>query len=136
MVKKEESENIFAEFTKILETQKKEIEKITKPILEGQKKAQEMTKPMMEYQQKLFMEAIELQKELMENIMETTRKMFSIMSGSPMKYSGGSSMPGLGMMEDKFSEYMKNMQKIQESWMEQVRNTASLFQEFMKKTRD
>ena len=133
MTKKESSENIFAEFFKVLETQKKEIEKITKPILEGQKKAQEMTKPIMEYQQRLFMESIELQKALMENIMETTKRMLRIMSDNPMKYGSGSPMPGLGTAEDKFSEYMRNMQKVQESWMEQVTNTASMFQDFMKK---
>ena len=133
MAAKESSENIFAEFLKILETQKKEIEKITKPILEGQKKAQEMTKPVIEYQQKLFMESLELQKALMENIMDTTKKMLRIMSDNPMKYGSGSAMPGLGTMDDKFSEYMRNMQKIQENWMEQVRNTASMFQDFMKK---
>jgi hypothetical protein len=133
MAKKEGAENMFTEFLRILEKQKKEIAKITKPILEGQQKAQEMTRPMIEYQQKLFMEAIEIQTSLMENIMETTRNMLRLMSGNPMKYSGGSSMPGFAMMEDKFSEYMKNMQKVQESWMEQVRNTASMFQDFMKK---
>lgn len=134
MTKKESPENIFADFLKILETQKKEIEKITQPILEGQKKAQEMTKPVLEYQQKLFMESIELQKALMENIMDTTKKMLRIMSDNPMKYGSGSSMSGMGMMDDKFSEYMRNMQKVQENWMEQVKNTASLFQEFMKKS--
>ena len=134
MAAKESPENIFAEFLKILETQKKEIEKITKPILEGQKKAQEMTKPVIEYQQKLFMESLELQKALMENIMDTTKKMLRIMSDNPMKYGSGSAMPGLGTMDDKFSEYMRNMQKIQENWMEQVRNTASMFQDFMKKS--
>jgi hypothetical protein len=134
MAKKEEAENIFSEFMKVLETQRKELDKITKPFLEGQKKAQEMTKPMIEYQQKLFMEAIELQKELMENIMETTKKMLGMMSGSPMKYSGGGSMPGFEMMQDKFSEYMKNMQNIQESWMEQVKKTTSMFEEFMKRS--
>ncbi len=134
MATKESSENIFADFLKILETQKKEIEKITQPILEGQKKAQEMTKPVLEYQQKLFMESLELQKALMENIMETTKKMLRIMSDNPMKYGSGSSMSGMGMMDDKFSEYMRNMQKVQENWMEQVRNTASMFQDFMKKS--
>ncbi len=134
MAAKESSENIFAEFLKILETQKKEIEKITKPILESQKKAQEMTKPVIEYQQKLFMESLELQKALMENIMDTTKKMLRIMSDNPMKYGSGSAMPGLGMMDDKFSEYMRNMQKVQENWMEQVKNTASMFQDFMKKS--
>ena len=134
MTAKESPENVFADFLKILETQKKEIEKITKPILEGQKKAQEMTKPVLEYQQKLFMESLELQKSLMENIMDTTKKMLRIMSDNPMKYGSGSSMPGLGMMDDKFSEYMMNMQRVQESWMEQVKNTASMFQELMKKS--
>ena len=134
MTAKESSENIFAEFLKILETQKKEIEKITKPILESQKKAQEMTKPVIEYQQKLFMESLELQKALMENIMDTTKKMLRSMSDNPMKYGSGSSVSGLGMMDDKFSEYMRNMQKVQENWMEQVRNTASMFQDFMKKS--
>lgn len=134
MAKKEEAENVFSEFMKVLETQRQEMDKITKPFLEGQKKAQEMTKPMIEYQQKLFMEAIELQKELMENIMETTKKMLSMMSGGPIKYSGGGSMPGLEMMQDKFSEYMKNMQNIQESWMEQVKKTTSMFEEFMKRS--
>ena len=134
MAAKESPENIFAEFLKILETQKKEIEKITKPILESQKKAQEMTKPVIEYQQKLFMESLELQKSLMENIMDTTKKMLRIMSDNPMKYGSGSSVSGLGMMDDKFSEYMRNMQKVQENWMEQVRNTASMFQDFMKKS--
>lgn len=134
MAAKESSENIFAEFLKILETQKKEIEKITKPILESQKKAQEMAKPVIEYQQKLFMESLELQKALMENIMDTTKKMLRIMSDNPMKYGSGSAVSGLGMMDDKFSEYMRNMQKVQENWMEQVRNTASMFQDFMKKS--
>ena len=134
MAAKESSENIFAEFLKILETQKKEIEKITKPILESQKKAQEMTKPVIEYQQKLFMESLELQKALMENIMDTTKKMLRIMSDNPMKYGSGSAASGLGIMDDKFSEYMRNMQKVQENWMEQVRNTASMFQDFMKKS--
>jgi hypothetical protein len=59
--------------------------------------------------------------------------MLRIMSESPMKYGSGSPMSGLGMAEDKFSEYMRNMQKIQDSWMEQLKNTASMFQEFMKK---
>lgn len=130
MTKKESSETIFTEFLKILETQKNEIEKITKPILEGQKKAQEMTKPVMEYQQRLFMESLELQKTLMENIMETTKRMLRIMSENPMKYGSGS---GMGMADDKFSEYMRNMQKVQESWMEQLKSTASMFQDFMKK---
>ncbi|HVY55531.1 MAG TPA: hypothetical protein VHC46_07220 [Thermodesulfobacteriota bacterium] len=134
MAKKESPENVFAEFMKILETQKTEIEKITKPILEGQKKAQEMAKPVLEYQQKLFLESLELQKALMENIMETTKKMLRIMSDNPMKYGSGSSMSGLGMIDDKFSEYMKNMQKVQDNWLEQVRNTASMFQDFMKKS--
>lgn len=130
MTKKESSETIFTEFLKILETQKNEIEKITKPILEGQKKAQEMTKPVLEYQQRLFMESLELQKALMENIIETTKRMLRIMSENPMKYGSGS---GLGMADDKFSEYMRNMQKIQEGWMEQLKSTASMFQDFMKK---
>ena len=134
MAKNESPENMFADFLKILETQKAEMEKITQPILEGQKKAQEMTKPVLEYQQKLFMESLELQKALMENIMDTTKKMLRIMSDNPMKYGSGSSMPGLGMMDNKFSEYMMNMQKVQENWMEQVKNTASLFQDFMKKS--
>ena len=134
MAKNESPENMFAEFLKVLETQRAEMEKITQPILEGQKKAQEMTKPVLEYQQKLFMESLELQKALMENIMDTTKKMLRIMSDNPMKYGSGSSMPGLGMMDNKFSEYMMNMQKVQENWMEQVKNTASLFQDFMKKS--
>ena len=134
MTKKGSTENIFADFLKVLETQKTEIEKITKPILEGQKKAQEMTKPMLEYQQKLFLESLELQKALMENIMDTTKKMLRIMSDNPMKYGSGSSMSGLGMIDDKFSEYMRNMQKVQENWMEQVSHTASMFQDFMKKS--
>jgi Mg2+ and Co2+ transporter CorA len=105
MTKKESSETIFTEFFKILETQKKEIEKITKPILEGQKKAQEMTKPVMEYQQRLFMESLELQKALMENIMETTKRMLRIMSENPMKYGSGVGQGTLA--DDKFSEYMR-----------------------------
>lgn len=133
MTKKESSENIFSEFFKVLETQKNEIEKITKPILEGQKKAQEMTKPVMEYQQRLFMESIELQKALMENIMETTKRMLRIMSENPMKYGSGSPTAGIGMADDKFSEYMRNMQKVQEGWIEQLKSTASMFQDFMKK---
>src|SRR3990167_10482815 len=118
MTKKESSENIFTEFFK---------------ILEGQKKAQEMTKPVMEYQQRLFMESLELQKALMENIMETTKRMLRIMSENPMKYGSGSTMQGLGMGDDKFSEYMRNMQKVQESWMEQLKSTASMFQDQHKK---
>ncbi len=133
MSNKERTENVFTEFLKIIEAQKSEIEKMTMPILDSQKKAEEMAKPVLEYQQKLFMETIQLQKALMENVMQTTGKILRIMSDNPMKYGGGSPMAGLGTAEDKFSEYMKNMQKIQDTWVDQVQSTAAMFKEFIKK---
>ncbi len=132
MAKKESMENPFAEFIKVLEAQKEELEKITKPFLESQKQAQEMTKPVIEYQQRLFQESMELQKALMENIMETSRKMLRVMSESPMRRAG-SAGAGMGLAGDQFSEYVRSMQKIQENWMDQLKSTTEMFQEFIKK---
>lgn len=134
MAEKQSMENPFAEFIKILESQKKELEKITAPFLESQKKAQEMTTPVIEYQQKLFQESIELQKVLMENIMETSRKLLRMMSDNPMKYPGGAASTGsMGMAGEQFSDYVRSMQKIQKDWMDQVKKTTELFQDFIKK---
>lgn len=38
------------------------------------------------------------------------------------------------MMDDKLSESMRDMQEFQENFMEQGRNTASMFQDFIKKS--
>lgn len=119
-------DNPFSEFIKILENQGKEIEKMLKPILESQKKAQEMSEPALEYQQKLFMESIELQRALMENIMDTTKRMLRMMSTEPARYNFGGAFPG-----SQFMDYMRTMQTIQDNWMDQLKSTSSLFEDFM-----
>ncbi|MCL4244915.1 MAG: hypothetical protein KJ002_07280 [Candidatus Dadabacteria bacterium] len=121
-----ERDNPFSEFLKILESQGKEIEKMFQPILESQKKAREMSEPALEYQQKLFLESIELQKALMENIMDTTKRMLRMMSTEPARYNFGGSFPG-----SQFTDYMRTMQSIQDDWMDQLKSTSSLFQDFM-----
>lgn len=128
----ESTKNPFSEFIKILEAQKKELEKISAPLLESQKRAQEMSKPVLEYQQRLLEESIELQKALMENIMETTRKMLKVMTESPMKFTGGAGV-GADTPAEQFSEYVRSMQKVQEKWMEQFKATTSMFQEILTK---
>lgn len=128
MPDKDSAANPFSEFLKILENQKNELEKLTKPILESQKKAREMAEPVIEYQQKLFVESIELQKTLMENVMETTRRMMRIMSDSPMKYTGGGDFPGRQILD-----YMRTMQTIQENWMDQLRSTSTMFRDYIRK---
>jgi UbiD family decarboxylase len=119
-------ENPFSEFLKILENQGKEIEKMMKPILESQKKAREMSEPALDYQQKLFLESLELQKALMESIMDTTKRMLRMMSTEPARYNLGGSFPG-----NQFADYMRTMQTIQDNWMDQLKSTSSMFQEFM-----
>ncbi|HML95578.1 MAG TPA: hypothetical protein PKC29_09145 [Thermodesulfobacteriota bacterium] len=119
-------DNPFNEFLSILENQGKEIEKMFKPILESQKKAHEMSEPALEYRQKLFLESIELQKALMENIMDTTKQMLRMMSTEPARYNFGGAFPG-----NQFMDYMKTMQSIQDNWMDQLKSTSSLFQDFM-----
>lgn len=121
-----ERDNPFREFLSILENQGKEIEKMFKPILESRKKAHEMSEPALEYQQKLFLESIELQKALMENIMDTTKRMLRMMSTEPARYNLGGSFPG-----NQFMDYMRTMQTIQDNWMDQLKSTTSLFEDFM-----
>lgn len=105
MTKKASEQNPFAEFTKILETQREELDKIMKPFLESQQKA------------------------IMENILETSRKMIKMMSDSQKMSSASSSMdPG-----DQFKDYFRTMQKIQESWMDQLKSTSEMFQDMIKK---
>ncbi|MEQ9618780.1 MAG: hypothetical protein RIG61_06370 [Deltaproteobacteria bacterium] len=128
----ESTQNPFSEFMKIMEVQKKELEKISGQLLESQAKAQEMSKPVLEYQQRLFEESIELQKVLMENIMETVRKMLKVMTDNPMKYTGGAGV-GAGLPADQFSDYVRSMQKVQEKWMEQFKTTTSMFQDIISK---
>lgn len=121
-----EKENPFSEFLKILETQGKEIEKMMKPLLDSQKKAREMSEPALEYQQKLFLESLELQKALMESIMDTTKRMLRMMSTEPARYNFGGSFPG-----SQFADYMRTMQTIQDNWMDQLKSTSSMFQEYI-----
>ncbi len=118
-------DNPFNEFLKILENQGKEIEKMIKPILDSQKRAREMSEPALDYQQKLFLESLELQKALMESIMDTTKRMLRIMSTEPARYNL-SSLPG-----NQFADYMRTMQTIQDNWLDQLKSTSSMFQEFM-----
>ncbi len=131
MTKKSE-QNPFAEFTKILESQRQELDKIMKPFLESQQKAQEMSKPVIEYQQRLIEETLEIQKAIMENILDTSRKMIKMMSETQKMGTAGSSM-GMGAGEH-FSDYFRTMQKVQESWMDQLKSTAEMFQDMMKKS--
>lgn len=131
MTKKASEQNPFAEFTKILETQRHELDKIMKPFLESQQKAQEMSKPVMEYQQKLIEESLEIQKAIMENILQTSRKMISMMSDARKMQSSSAGM-GAG---EQFTEYFRTMQKIQESWMDQLKSTSEMFQDMMQKNR-
>ena len=119
-------DNPFSEFFNILENQGQEIDKMFKSMLESRKKAQEMSEPALEYQQKLFFESIELQKALMENIMDTTKRMLRMMSTEPARYNLGGSFPG-----NQFMDYMRTMQTIQDNWMDQLKSTSSLFQDFM-----
>ena len=130
----ESTQNPFSEFVKILDAQKKELEKVSAPLLESQKKAQEMSKPVLEYQQRLFEESIELQKVLMENIMGTIRKMLKVMTDNPMNFTGGAGM-GSGSPADQFSDYVRSMQKVQEKWMEQFKTTTSMFQDLLNKNK-
>jgi len=131
MTKKASEQNPFAEFTKILETQRQELDKIMKPFLKSQQKAQEMSKPVMEYQQKLIEESLEIQKAIMENILQTSRKMISMMSDAQRMRPSSAGM-GAG---EQFTEYFRTMQKIQESWMDQLRSTSEMFQDMMQKNR-
>jgi hypothetical protein len=132
MTKKASEQNPFAEFTKILETQRQELDKIMKPFLESQQKAQEMSKPVMEYQQKLIEESLEIQKAIMENILQTSRKMIGMMSDAQKMRSAASASMGAG---EQFTEYFRTMQKIQESWMDQLKSTSEMFQDMMQKNR-
>ncbi len=118
-------DNPFGEFLKVLENQGKEIEKMFQPILESQKKLREMSEPALEYQQKLFLESVELQNALMENIMDTTKQMLRMMSTEPARYNFGGAFPG-----NQFMDYMRTMQDVQDNWMDQLKSTSSLFENF------
>ncbi len=52
MAQKKTSRDPFSEFTKILERQRKEMEKLAKPFFEYPKPMEKMVKPFWDYQQR------------------------------------------------------------------------------------
>src|ERR1700739_3764264 len=93
ITKKKTSKDPFSEFIKILEKQRKEMEKlakpffeypkymekVVKPFLDYQQRTEKMAKPILEYHQKLLEESKRFQEAWVQNVSETVGKVVNQM---------------------------------------------------------
>src|ERR1700757_3721639 len=89
--KKKASKDPFGEFTKILEKQRREMEKlakpffeypkymekVVKPFLDYQQRTEKMAKPIVEHHQKLLEESKRFQEAWVQNVVETIGKVIN-----------------------------------------------------------
>jgi len=148
MSKKKNPIDPSSEFIKVLEKQRKEMEKIAKPFLEYpkriekivkpfldyQQRTEKMSKPILEYHQKLLEESKKFQETLVQNIGKTIEKIINQMSEEQARQAEEAkrlvsemSLPSI------VRDYIQNLRKIQERWIEQLKKTTEMLESFVKK---
>ena len=152
MAKKKSSEepigDVTREFVKVLERQRKEMEKLAKPFfeypqrmekmvkpfLDYQQRTERMTKPIIEYHQKLLEEARKFQKVWAEHTGETIDKVTSQMleEQDRQREEAGRLVSEMDL-PDEVKKFIQNSQKIQEKWANQLRKTTEVMEAFVRK---
>ncbi|HXG30828.1 MAG TPA: hypothetical protein VNK81_04210 [Thermodesulfobacteriota bacterium] len=145
MAKKKEPSS---EFMRILERQRRELERLAKPLLDYpkrmekmvrplldyQQRTEKMTKPILEYQQKLTGEFKRFQEAWVQNIVETIESLMREMIEEQKKLAEeANKMLSDISLPDKVTEYIQNSRRIQEKWMDQLKKAVSTIEGLIKK---
>ena len=138
------------DFIKVLEKQRKEMERLTKqffdypkqmekmvkPFLDYQQRTEKMTKPILEYQQKLLGEFKKFQEAWVQNAVETMERITGQVIEEQTKLTEEANRLMSEMkLPDKVTEFMEDFQKIQGRWAEQLKKATEFMESFMKKVK-
>jgi hypothetical protein len=148
MVKKKNPIDPSSEFIQVLEKQRKEMEKIAKPFLEYpkrmgkmvkpfldyQQRTEKMSKPILEYHQKLLEESIKFQETWVQNVGKTIEKIINQMAEEQARQAEEANKLLSGVTLPRIVEdYIQNLRKIQERWIEQLKKATEMLESFLKK---
>jgi hypothetical protein len=147
MAKKKSPKDPFSEFTKTLEKQRKEMEKLAKPFfeypkhmekivrpfLDYQQRTEKMAKPILEYHQKLLEESKRFQEAWVQNVAETVGKVVNQMMEEQRKQvEEANKLLSEASLPTQAKEYIQNLQKVQERWMEQLKKSTQMIEGFVR----
>lgn len=147
MAQKKGPKDPFSEFIRVFEQQRKEMEKLAKPFLEYpkrmekvvkpfldyQQRTEKMAKPILEYQRKLFEESKRFHEALTQNVVETIGEVINQMIEEQRKQTEGANKLLSEMsLPKQVTEYLKNLHKIQERWIEQLKKATEMIEGFVR----
>jgi len=147
MAEKKSSRDPSSEFIKILEKQRKEMEKLAKPFLEYpkhmerivkpfldyQQRTEKMAKPIVEYSQKLLEESRRFQEAWVQNVVETMGKVTNQMVEEQTKRAEeADKLLSEASLPRQVTGYIQNLQRMQERWIEQLKKTTEMIEGFVK----
>ncbi|MGH7902257.1 MAG: hypothetical protein ACRENZ_11030 [Thermodesulfobacteriota bacterium] len=123
----------FSDFFDVMNKQTKEIEKLITPMLDQVKKTQEVAGPIIEYQKDFLRKSIELQKTWIQDAISTTEKVLNHIGEEHRKRSKESDkiITEAGL-PSHMTDFIKGAQKLQENWLEQIKNTTKMMEDFLK----
>src|SRR3990172_2825300 len=118
MAQKKVSKDPFSEFLSVFEKQRKEMEKLAKPILE--------------YQRKLFEQSKKFHEALTQNVVETIGEVLNQMIEEQRKQTEEANKLLSEMsLPKQVTEYLQNLHKIQERWIEQLKKGTEMIEGFV-----
>jgi tRNA uridine 5-carbamoylmethylation protein Kti12 len=148
MAKKTSTRDPFTEFIKILEKQRTEMEKLAKPFfeypkrmekmvkpfLDYQRMTEKMTKPILDYHQKLLEESKKFQDVWVQNVVETIGKVVTQMVEEQRKKTEeANKLLSEVTLPSQVKEYIQSLQRIQERWIQELKKTTEVIENFVKK---
>ncbi len=147
MAKRESRRDPFTEFIRVLEKQRKEMEKLAKPFLEYpkrmekivkpfldyQERTEKMAKPILEYQHKLLEESRRFQEAWIQNFVETIERIIDQMTEEQRRQveEANELMSEMGL-PSQATKYLQSLQEIQERWIEQLKKATDMIGSFVK----
>ena len=148
MAQKKSPRDPFTEFIKVLDKQRMEMEKlakpffeyprrmekVVKPFLDYQQRTEKMAKPILEYQKKLLEESKRFQEVWVQNVIETIGKVINqMLEEQRKKAEEANKLFSEVNLPSQVKEYLQNLQKIQERWIEQLKKTTEVMENLVKK---
>jgi uncharacterized protein with ATP-grasp and redox domains len=147
MAQKKGPKDPFSEFIRVFEQQRKEMEKLAKPFLEYpkrmekvvkpfldyQQRTEKMAKPILEYQRKLFEQSKKFHEALTQNVVETIGEVINQMIEEQRKQTEEANKLLSEMsLPKQVTEYLQNLHKIQERWIEQLKKATEMIEGFVR----
>ena len=144
---KETPSDPFAQFTKIMERHRKEMEKLAKPFFEYSKqvetmlkpmlsykdRAEEMAKPFLDYQGKILEESKRFQDKWTRNVLDSMEKLLNQIVDQQKKQADQSHRLIAEMdLPAKVKKFIQESQKIQEKWIEQFNKAIDVIERNLK----